>query len=167
MHEMTFATCDLCDANEEKLADGRIAVLPPVFLSYGSVARFFGLASTLKVFEDNALVRKALERQGNGAVLVVDGGGSLRCALVGGNLGKLGQSNGWAGIVVHGCIRDGDEIDACNIGVRALGAHPRRSNRKGNGECDIPVSIAGVIVRPGDYIYADRDGLLVSQESLL
>lgn len=167
MNETPFATCDLCDANEEKLADGRLTVLPPVFIDYGGRQRFSGPAKTLKVHEDNVLVRKALEGPGDGAVLVVDGGGSLRCALVGGNLGKLAEKNGWAGILVHGCVRDSDEIEGCDVGIRALGVHPRRSSRIGNGECDIPVLIASVIVRPGDYIYADRDGLLVSQGLLV
>lgn len=167
MNDVNFSTCDLCDANEDKLADGRLAALPPVFRHFGQRRRFSGPVVTLKTFEDNALVRQALEGPGNGAVLVIDGGGSLRCALVGGNLGKLAETNGWAGIVVHGCIRDSEEVDACSIGVRALALHPRRSSRKGLGERDIPVSIAGVAVRPGDYFYADVDGVLVSHSPLL
>lgn len=163
---MTFATCDICDANEDKLAAGTLAVLPPVFKSFGKRAAFAGPARTLKVFEDNVLVRAALETPGEGHVLVVDGGGSLRCALVGGNLGVLAEKNGWAGIVVNGCIRDSEEINACDIGVRALATHPQRSIRKGVGEKDLQVSIAGVTVRPGDWIYADADGVLVSAAKL-
>lgn len=163
---MTFATCDICDANEDKLAAGTLAVLPPVFQSFGKRAAFAGQARTLKVFEDNVLVRAALETPGEGHVLVVDGGGSLRCALVGGNLGVLAEKNGWAGIVVNGCIRDSEEINACDIGVRALATHPQRSIRKGVGEKDLQVSIAGVAVRPGDWIYADADGVLVSAAKL-
>src|SRR4051794_1404951 len=112
---MTFATCDICDANEDKIAAGTLAVLPPVFQSFGKRGAFAGPARTLKVFEDNVLVRAALETPGEGHVLVVDGGGSLRCALVGGNLGVLAEKNGWAGIVVNGCIRDSEEINACDI----------------------------------------------------
>ncbi|CAN5448335.1 ribonuclease E activity regulator RraA [soil metagenome] len=164
---MTFATCDVCDANEDKIADGSLAVLPPVFRSFGKAASFSGKAATLKIFEDNVLVRNALETPGEGKVLVVDGGGSLRCALVGGNLGVLAEKNGWAGIVVYGCIRDSDEINQCNIGVRALATHPQRSVRKGVGDRDIPVSIAGVSVKPGDWIYADADGVLVSAKELV
>jgi regulator of ribonuclease activity A len=160
---MDFATCDLCDANEDKLADGRLAVLPPGFIALGKRARFAGPAATLKVFEDNVLVRAALETPGQGRVLVVDGGGSLRCALVGGNLAALAEKNGWAGIVVWGCVRDSDEIDACDIGVRALATHPQRSVRKGVGERELRVSIGGVPVAPGDWIYADRDGILVAR----
>lgn len=163
---MTFATCDICDANEDKITAGSLAVLPPVFQSFGKQASFAGPARTLKVFEDNVLVRAALETPGEGHVLVVDGGGSLRCALVGGNLGVLAEKNGWAGIIVNGCIRDSEEINACNIGVRALAAHPQRSIRKGVGDKDIQVSIAGVSVKPGDWIYADADGVLVSAEKL-
>lgn len=163
---MTFATCDICDGNEDKLASGALAVLPPVFRKFGKRVKFAGPVATLKVFEDNVLVRSALETPGNGRVLVVDGGGSLRCALVGGNLGVLAEKNGWAGIIVNGCIRDSEEINACDIGVRALATHPQRSVRKGVGERDLRVSIAGVAINPGDWIYADADGVLVSSQPL-
>jgi regulator of ribonuclease activity A len=163
---MTFATCDICDANEDKLANGTLAVLPPVFQKFGMQLTFSGLATTLKVFEDNVLVRSILETPGNGNVLVVDGGGSLRCALVGGNLGVLAEKNGWAGIIVNGCIRDSEEINACDIGVRALAIHPQRSVRKGVGDRDLRVTIAGVAIEPGDWIYADADGVLVSKQKL-
>jgi regulator of ribonuclease activity A len=163
---MVFATCDICDGNENRIADGSLSVLPPIFKSYGKKAAFAGPATTLKVFEDNVLVRLALETPGNGHVLVIDGGGSLRCALVGGNLGVLAEKNGWAGIVVNGCIRDSEEINQCNIGVRALAIHPQRSIRKGVGDTNIRISIAGVAIKPGDWIYADADGVLVSAEKL-
>jgi regulator of ribonuclease activity A len=163
---VTFATCDLCDNNEDKLADGSLTVLPPVFHPFGKRIAFAGPAATLKVFEDNVLVRTALEAPGAGRVLVVDGGGSLRCALVGGNLGVLAEKNGWAGILVNGCIRDSEEINSCDIGVRALATHPQRSIRKGVGESGIRVSIAGVAVNPGDWIYADADGVLVARSAL-
>jgi len=163
---MHFSTCDICDANENKIAEDVLAVLPPVFQSFGKRAAFSGQAATLKVFEDNVLVRATLETPGNGQVLVVDGGGSLRCALVGGNLGVLAEKNGWAGIIVHGCVRDSAELNACDVGIRALALHPQRSVRKGIGERDLRVSIAGVTVRPGDWIYADADGVLVAREKL-
>ncbi|HEY4542305.1 MAG TPA: ribonuclease E activity regulator RraA [Noviherbaspirillum sp.] len=163
---MSLATSDLCDANEDRLADGSLAVLPPVFRGFGKRSAFSGPAATLKVFEDNVLVRAALETPGAGRVLVVDGGGSLRCALVGGNLGMLAEKNGWAGIIVNGCVRDSEELNACDIGVRALAAHPRRSVRKGAGERDVPVSISGITVRPGNWIYADADGVLVATVQL-
>ncbi|MBK4736272.1 ribonuclease E activity regulator RraA [Noviherbaspirillum pedocola] len=163
---MEFATCDLCDANEDRLAAGTLNVLPPVWRAFGKRRRFCGPAATLKVFEDNVLVRSTLETPGNGRVLVVDGGGSLRCALVGGNLGVLAEKNGWAGILVHGCVRDSEELDACDVGIRALATHPQRSVRKGIGERDLRVMIAGVAVMPGDWIYADADGVLVSRDKL-
>ena len=163
---MGFSTCDLCDANENLIEEGTLAVLPPVFRSLGKRTAFAGQAVTLKVFEDNVLVRTALEAPGNGQVLVVDGGGSLRCALVGGNLGKLAEKNGWAGVIVNGCVRDAEELDACDAGFRALALHPRRSVRKGVGYRDLAVTIAGVAVRPGDWVYADADGVLVARAKL-
>lgn len=163
---MTFSTCDICDANEDKLADGRLAVLPPVFAAFGARLKFSGPAVTLKVFEDNALVRAALETPGSGRVLVIDGGGSRRCALVGGKLGQLAEKNGWVGIVVDGCVRDSEELNACQIGVRALATQPRRSIRKGVGERDMRVTVAGIAVAPDNWIYADADGVLVASEQL-
>ena len=163
---MSFATTDLCDDNAALLDDGRLCALPPVFRHYGKQVRFAGPVTTLKVHEDNALVRAVLETQGHGHVLVVDGGGSLRRALVGGQLGLLAQNNGWAGIIVDGCVRDTDELNACETGVRALGAIPVRSSRKGVGERDGRVLIQGVPVQPGDWIYADADGILVARQKL-
>ncbi|AEK62132.1 Ribonuclease E inhibitor RraA [Collimonas fungivorans Ter331] len=141
--------------------------MPPVFISFGQRQAFSGPARTLKVHEDNVLVRSTLETAGDGQVLVIDGGGSLRCALVGGNLGVLAQKNGWAGIIVNGCVRDSAELNACDIGVRALALHPQRSVRKGVGERDVSVAIAGVTVAPGAWIYADADGVLVASQKLL
>jgi regulator of ribonuclease activity A len=163
----SFATTDLCDANEDRLADGTLGVLPPMFKAFGRKIDFHGPAATLKVFEDNALVRATLETEGRGQVLVIDGGGSLRCGLVGGQLGLLAEKNGWAGIVVNGCIRDSVEIDGCNIGVRAVALNPRKSAKKGVGERNVCVSIAGVKIEPGDWIYADADGVLVSRTELV
>ncbi len=163
---MSWSTCDLCDAHEDKIADGRLQALPPGYRHFGKRQRFAGPARTLKVFEDNALVRSMLEMPGEGNVLVVDGGGSLRSALVGGNLGKLAEGNGWAGIIVNGCVRDTLELDDCDVGVLALGTIPRRSERKGAGDKNVVVNMSGVLVHPGDMIYADEDGVLVSREAL-
>ena len=159
-------TTDYCDANEDKIAAGTLRVLAPGYLSFGKQASFEGQAHTLKVFEDNSLVRSALEQPGHGKVLVVDGGGSMRCALVGGNLGVLAQKNGWSGIVVYGCIRDSDELDACDIGVRALATHPMKSQKKGAGQENIDVYLGHVKVSPGHWVYADRDGVLISDTAL-
>ncbi|KAB8045340.1 ribonuclease E activity regulator RraA [Janthinobacterium aquaticum] len=163
---MTFATTDLCDDYAAMLDEGTLAVLSPVYRSYGQKARFCGPAITLQVYEDNALVRSTLETPGQGRVLVVDGGASLRRALVGGQLAMLAQNNGWAGMVIHGCIRDSEEINVCQIGVRALATHPRKSGKTGAGKVDVPVHIADVTVLPGDWIYADADGVLVARQEL-
>ena len=163
---MSFATCDLCDANEDKIAAGTVRVLPPVFRPYGGVMRFSGPAATLKVFEDNTLVRTMLDEPGQGRVLVIDGGASLRCALVGGNLGVLAQKNGWAGIVVDGCVRDSAELNACAVGIRALGTHPQKSVKRNVGVVNEQIVVAGVVVKPGDMIYADEDGVVVSDAAL-
>ncbi len=158
---MTKPTADLCDEYGDAL---RVAA--PIFADFGGITAFHGLVATLKVHEDNSLVRTALEEPGNARVLVVDGGGSLRCALVGDNLAALGADNGWAGIVVYGCIRDADPIGKIDIGVKALATNPRKSINKGAGERDIPIQFAQVTISPGDYIYADRDGIVVSERRL-
>jgi regulator of ribonuclease activity A len=163
---MKFATTDLCDDNPGLLEDGSLQVLPPVFRHFGKKTQFAGPAATLKVHEDNALVRATLETPGEGRVLVVDGGGSLRRALVGGQLGLLAQNNGWAGVLVDGCVRDSAELAQCDVGIMALATHPRRSARDGVGKRDVNVQIAGITVRPGDWIYADLDGVLVAQQAL-
>ena len=158
---MSFATADLYDEHEENLQ-----IATPMFNSYGGKKSFSGPASTVKVFEDNSLVRAALEEQGNGRVLVVDGEGSLRCALVGDMLAVLGKDNGWQGIVVYGCIRDSAVIADIDIGVKALNTNPRKSVKKGVGERDVRVVFADVTINPGDYIYADEDGIIISDSKL-
>jgi regulator of ribonuclease activity A len=160
------ATTDLCDANEPRLADGSLRVLAPGFQRFGRRVSFSGMVKTLKVFEDNSLVRAAVESAGNGQVLVVDGAGSMRCALLGGNLALLAEKNGWAGLILNAPVRDADEIDACGIGVRALGTVPVRSKKAGAGSVDVPLAFGGVTVRPGDWCCADRDGVLFCDEAL-
>lgn len=161
-----IATAEICDTNATHIASGDLRVLHPDFKIYGQSRAFSGPIVTLKVFEDNVLVREALETKGEGRVLVIDGGGSKRCALVGGNLGQLAQSMGWAGIVVNGCIRDVDEINACDIGVRALDSHPLKSNKKGTGEKHVPIYVGGTLIRDEEWLYADNDGILVSKFEL-
>ena len=158
---MSFTTPDLCDAHE-----GQVSVVAPMFRRYGGRAAFSGQISTVKCFEDNSLVREALGKPGAGKVLVVDGGGSLRCALVGDQLAALGQTNGWAGIVVYGCIRDSAAISRMDIGVRALDTHPLKSVKRGVGQADEAVSFGGVRFVPGHYLYADDDGIIVSSVPL-
>ncbi len=156
-----YLTTDLSDANP----DAQVA--EPIFADYGGVINFHGPIRTLKVFEDNAAVRAALETPGEGHVLVVDGGGSTRCALVGGNLGVLGVKNGWAGIVVYGCIRDSEEIASQDIGVKAIGTHPRKSE-KGlhTAQSGRTVIFAGISFKPGAWLYADADGILVADQAI-
>ncbi len=159
---MEFQTTDLCDANE-----GRVRAVTPMFRSFGGRTRFAGPIRTLKVFEDNALVRSTLETAGNGAVLVVDAGGSMRCAMVGDQLALLGVRNNWAGVIMYGCIRDSGPIAGMDIGVFALGTHPMKSIKKGAGDADIPVTFGGVTFVPGQWLYADEDGVIVSEAPLL
>ncbi len=163
---MTAPTTDLCDANEAMLANGSLRVLAPLFQAWGGRAAFAGPVSTLRCFEDNSLVRTALEEAGEGRVLVIDGGASLRCALLGGNLARLAERNGWVGVIVNGCVRDADEIDACAIGVRALASHPRKSDKRGIGQREVVVEFAGARIAPGEWCCADRDGVLVSPSPL-
>lgn len=158
----TFATADLSDEYGDE-----VQVLLPGFMDYGARMRFCGPVATLKVHEDNSLVRQALEQSGGGRVLVVDGGGSMRCALLGDNLARLARDNGWEGVVISGCIRDSATIAGIDLGVKALGTHPRRSHKRGEGQRDIPVSFAGVTIAPGMHLYADEDGMLISDRSLL
>jgi len=160
------ATTDLCDAHEALLDSGELRLLAPGLLAFGDRGRFCGPAQTLKLFEDNSLLAQAVKEPGAGQVLVVDAGGSTRCAVLGGNLARSAADSGWAGIVVDGAVRDADEIDACALGVRALAVTPRRSIKRGEGQRDLVVSVCGAIVRPGDWIYADRDGVLVSSRRL-
>lgn len=159
---MEFQTTDLCDANE-----GKVRAVAPMFRSFGGKQRFAGQIRTLKVFEDNALVRSTLETPGEGKVLVVDAGGSLRCAMLGDQLALLGMKNGWAGVIMYGCIRDSGPIAGMDIGVFALATHPMKSVKKGAGDLDIPVTFGGVTFTPGQWLYADEDGVILSDSALL
>jgi regulator of ribonuclease activity A len=138
-----------------------------VFRSYGGLNRFSGPIEPIKLFEDNTLVQQALETPGRGRVLVVDGGGSLRCALLGGRLATLAQVNGWVGVIIHGCVRDSIEISQAQVGILALNTSPRKSEKKGRGERGRPVTFAGVSFSPGHFVYADPDGILIADRNLL
>ncbi|AYH42442.1 ribonuclease E activity regulator RraA [Azoarcus sp. DN11] len=159
---MEIQTADLCDAHE-----GKLRVVSPMFRSYGGRPSFGGEIATLKVFEDNSLVRTVLEGPGKGRVLVIDGGASMRCALVGDQLALLGVKNGWAGVIVYGCIRDSKAIGGMDLGMFALGTHPQKSIKKGAGDKDLPVTFGGVTFVPGQFAYADEDGVVVSESALL
>ncbi|NDP37192.1 MAG: RraA family protein [Rhodoferax sp.] len=166
---LSFATCDLCDAHKDD-ASGAFRVLPSVFRDFGGVRRFCGPVVTVKCFEDNSAVKAAVESVGFvdtpqgrvGKVLVVDGGGSLRRALLGGNLGAAAARNGWAGVVIDGCVRDVLELAALDLGIRALASMPLPTEKRGAGQQDIALQVQGVWVRPGDWLYADEDGMVLS-----
>ncbi len=154
-------TCDLCDAHKTDTS-GAFRVLPPVFQAYGGRAAFAGPVVTVKCHEDNTSVKALSETAGNGRVLVVDGGGSMRRALIGGNLAAAAARNGWAGVVVDGCVRDVAELAVCDVGIRALAPMPLPPVKRDEGQRDVAVQIQGVWVRPGDWLYADADGIVVT-----
>ena len=156
-----YATTDLSDA-----ANGNLRHLAPIFSDFGGRVRFSGPVTTLVTFEDNTKIRAAVETAGEGRVLVVDGGGSMNCALFGGNLAALAAENGWAGIVINGCVRDRAELQAANVGIKALAAHPKKSHKSDLGTYDVPVQIGGVKIYPGDCLYADEDGILIADHPL-
>lgn len=165
----TFATCDICDALKGD-STGNFRVLPPVFKDFGGLRRFAGPVVTVKCFEDNSLVKAAVDSSGLvdtpwgriGQVLVVDGGASLRHALLGGNLGAAAARNGWAGIVIDGCVRDVSELELLQVGIRALAAMPLPTEKRNEGRRDVAVRIQGVWIRPGDWLYADEDGMVAN-----
>lgn len=154
------ATCDLTDAHPD------LWVLDAIWRDYGGNTAFHGSAVTLKLFEDNTWVGRTLEDPGEGRVLVVDGGGSLRCALLGDRLAALAVKNNWSGLVVYGCVRDSAQLRSMPLGVKALNVHPRKTEKRGTGERDIPVRFAGVTITPGAWVYADADGIVVAERSL-
>ena len=171
---IAFATCDLCDVHKGD-STGDFRVLPPVFRDFGAVKKFAGPVVTVKCFEDNTLVKAAVDSIGYldtpqgrvGKVLVVDGGGSLRKALLGGNLGAAAARNGWAGVVIDGCVRDTAELASHALGIRALAAMPLPTEKRQQGQADVAVHVQGVWVRPGDWLYADEDGIVVASKALV
>lgn len=171
---IVFATCDLCDVHKGD-STGDFRVLPPVFRDFGAVKKFAGPVVTVKCFEDNTLVKAAVDSIGYldtlqgrvGQVLVVDGGGSLRKALLGGNLGAAAARNGWAGVVIDGCVRDTAELAGHAVGIRALAAMPLPTEKRQQGQADVAVQVQGVWVRPGDWLYADEDGIVLASKALV
>ena len=158
---MRFDTADLCDRHGD-----RVQVIDAGLRHFGGVTRFHGEAATVRVGADFLLVKKSLSRPGRGRVLVVDGGGARGFALLGDRLAGMGMSNGWAGVVVNGCIRDSAQIAMMNLGVLALGTCPRRPAMEGDGVEEIAVSIAGTAIEPGNWVYIDDDGMVVSRSAL-
>lgn len=163
-----FVTCDLLDDNSDKA----IGVVSPYidgksFKNYGGRTSFGGQAVTVKCFEDNSRVKELLATDGDGRVLVVDGGGSIRCALLGDMIAESAVKHGWAGVIVYGCVRDVDAMRQMELGVQALASIPQKSTRKGIGEVGVTLQFGGVTIRDGDYVYADNNGILVAAESLI
>lgn len=155
-----IGTCDLCDAHRGD-TDGGFRVLPPVFRDFGGRLAFHGPVATVLCLDDNSMVKAAVESPGAGQVLVVDGGGSLRRSLLGGNLAAAAARNGWAGVVIDGAVRDLAELACCELGIRALAPVPLPTERAGQGLRDVVLHIRGVVVRPGDWLYADADGMVL------
>jgi len=159
---MDIRTADLCDEFSDELE-----ICEPLFGDYGGELRFSGPIATIKCFEDNSLVRDLVGERGEGRVLVIDAGGSKRCAVVGDMLGRKAVDNGWNGIVVYGCIRDSFALATLPIGIKALGAHPLKTEKRGEGQRDLVVRFAGVTFHPGDWLYADDDGIIVARRQLV
>ena len=159
---MGISTADLCDEHPEITR-----VCEPLFGSYGAKESFGGPVRTVRVHEDNVLVQKALYDVEAGSVLVVDGGGSLRCALLGDRLAEIAASRALAGVIVYGCVRDAAELAGTDVGIFALASHPRKSRKNGEGERDVTVEFGGVRFAPGEYVYADADGVIVAERKLM
>ncbi len=159
---MSFVTPDLCDDFPDD-----VRVLAPMLNNYGGRRNFHGKIVTVKCHEDNSLVKEQAGLAGEGRVLVVDGGGSLRKALLGDMIAENAVKNGWAGFVIYGCIRDVDAISALDLGVQALNTIPLKTEKRGIGDLNVPITFGGVTINPGEYIYADNNGVVVSSKSLI
>ncbi|PJC85728.1 ribonuclease E activity regulator RraA [Vibrio sp. HA2012] len=158
---MEYNTSALCDIYLDQ-----VDVVEPMFSNFGGSASFAGQITTVKCFEDNGLIRSILEQDGNGRVLLVDGGGSLRKALIDAELATLAEDNEWEGIVVYGCVREVDELEDMSVGIQALASIPVGAAQQDIGEIDVPVNFGGVTFLPEDYLYADNTGIILSQEPL-
>lgn len=158
---MEYNTSALCDIYLDQ-----VDVVEPMFSNFGGSASFAGQLTTIKCFEDNGLIREVLEQDGLGRVLLIDGGGSLRRALIDAELAALAEENEWEGIVVYGCVREVDELEDMSIGIQALASIPVGASNQGIGEVDVPVNFGGVTFLPEDYLYADNTGIILSPEPL-
>ena len=165
---VAFVTCDLLDDNEDK----DLQVVSPsidgkFFRSFGARKTFGGQVVTVKCFEDNSRVKELLATDGTGKVLVVDGGASMRCALMGDMIAESAVKNHWNGVIIYGCVRDVDAIGELDLGVQALACIPQKSTRKGVGETGLTLAFGGVTIAQDDYIYADNNGIVVAKEALV
>jgi regulator of ribonuclease activity A len=159
--KMKWVTPDLCDTYPEL-----VQAVEPGFANYGGIDSFGGQMVTVKCFEDNSKVKELVDQPGDGKVMVVDAGGSFRCAMLGDMLAEKAVKNGWAGIVMYGCVRDVDVLAELELGVQALGSHPMKSLKKGIGDEGLEITFGGVTFRPGEYLYADNNGIIVSPKPL-
>jgi regulator of ribonuclease activity A len=158
---MEFVTPDLCDAYPEL-----VRVMEPLFKNYGGRRAFGGEIVTVKCYEDNSLVKSQASENGHGKVMLVDGGGSLRKALLGDMIAENAASKGWEGIVIYGCVRDVDLLATLDLGVKAVGAIPLKTEKRGLGDLNVPLQFAGVTVQPGEFLYADNNGIIISESAL-
>ncbi|HBC57621.1 MAG TPA: putative 4-hydroxy-4-methyl-2-oxoglutarate aldolase [Gammaproteobacteria bacterium] len=158
---MEYVTPDLCDEYPQQ-----VRVISPMFQQFGKRRSVGGEVVTIKCFEDNSRVKEQVAESGAGRILLVDGGGSKRCALLGDLLAAKGADSGWAGIIVYGCVRDVDILADIDLCIQALASHPQKSTRRGEGQVNIPITIGGVTVSPGEFLYADNNGVIVSTEPL-
>jgi len=158
---MTYSVPDICDEFPEE-----ISILEPLFSIFGGKQRFSGEIITIKCFEDNSLLREQVRTEGRGRVIVVDGGGSLRRALFGDMLAAKAEENGWQGLVINGCVRDVEILETIDLGLKALNCHPVKTDKRGEGQLNVPVSFAGVCFKPGQYLYADRNGTVIVPRDL-
>lgn len=158
---MTYSVPDICDDFIDE-----ISVLDPLFSDFGGKQKFCGEVVTLKCFEDNSLVRELVRSEGRGRVIVVDGGGSLRRALLGDLLAAKAAENGWQGLLINGCVRDVEILQTIDLGIKALNSHPVKTDKLGEGKLDIAVSFAGAMIEPGAYLYADTNGIVVAARDL-
>ena len=158
---MEYSTPDLCDLYPEL-----VRVAEPIFKNFGGRSSFGGEIVTIKCFEDNSVVKESAGKSGHGKVMVVDGGGSLRKALLGDLIAETAQKNGWEGLVLYGAVRDVDTLSGLDLGIKALASIPLKTERKGLGELNVPVTFGGVTFSPGEYVYADSTGIIVSAEPL-
>ncbi len=159
---MTFKTADLCDAHE-----GRVQIVLPGLNNYGGKTRFHGPMVTIRSLNDNSRVREQLTEAGEGRVLVIDNQASMSCAMLGDMMATRLIENGWSGVVINGCLRDSVDVGAMEIGIKALATNPLRSVKEDRGETNVEVEFLGAIFRPGEYLYSDEDGILLSPTALL
>ena len=158
---MALSVPDICDDHF-----GELSVLAPLFSDFGGRRKFCGEIVTVKCFEDNSLVRDLVGSPGDGKVIVVDGGGSLRRALLGDLLAAKAAKNGWQGLLINGCVRDVEILETIDLGVKALASHPVKTDKRGEGQLNVPIEFAGVRIEPGQHLYADANGIAVARHDL-